>query len=39
MLSPLQFTGVMTSGLFEEWFAKHLLPVSPEGAVIIMYNA
>ena len=29
----------MTSSLFEEWFAKHLLPVTPEGAVIIMDNA
>ena len=29
----------MTSGLFEEWFSKHLLPVTPEGAVIIMDNA
>lgn len=29
----------MTSGLFEEWFAKHLLPVTPEGAVMIMDNA
>lgn len=29
----------MTSSLFEEWFAKHLLPASPDGAVIIMDNA
>ena len=29
----------MTSNLFEEWFAKHLIPASPEGAVIIMDNA
>ena len=39
ILSPLQFTGVMNAMLFEEWFAKHLLPASPEGAVIIMDNA
>ena len=29
----------MTSSLFEEWFTKHLLPSSPDGAVIIMDNA
>ncbi len=39
ILSPLQFTGVMKAMLFEECFAKHLLPASPEGAVIIMDNA
>ena len=39
IISPIQFTGVMNSNSFEEWFSKHLLPASPEGAVIIMDNA
>ena len=39
IIAPLQYKGMMHSLFFEECFEKHLIPVLPKNAVIIMDNA
>ena len=39
VLSPLQYSGTMDSGLFEFWFTNLLLPTLEAGSVIVMDNA
>lgn len=36
---PLEYSGTMDSTLFEGWYENQLLPVLPEGTVIVMDNA
>jgi len=39
ILSPLQYSGTMTSQLFEKWFQDCLLKELPANSVIVMDNA
>ena len=39
IISPLEYSGTMSSGLFEFWFEKQLLPALPPDTVVVMDNA
>ena len=39
IVSPLEYSGTMDSGLFEFWFEKQLLPALPPDTVVVMDNA
>ena len=39
IISPLQYDGIMDSGLFETWFVQMLLPALPVSTSIVMDNA
>ena len=39
IISPLEYSGTMDSGLFEFWFEKQLLPALPPDTVVVMDNA
>ena len=39
IVSPLQYSGTINSGLFEYWFEYMLMNDVPAGSVIVMDNA
>ena len=39
LIAPFQYGGTTNAKLFENWFGTQLLPVLPDGTVIIMDNA
>ena len=39
IIAPLQYRGTKNGDFFEIWFEEHLLPKSPQDAVIILDNA
>jgi len=39
ILAPYKYKGTMDHAMFEDWFENKLLPVLPDGTVIVMDNA
>lgn len=39
VIAPIEYTGMMNSKFFEQWFSEQLLPNIPKGSVIVMDNA
>ena len=39
VIAPIEYTGMMNSKFFEQWFSEQLLPNIPKGNVIVMDNA